>query len=61
MYIEPDDRDEEKKTVKVQLSADLYLKLHSLKVLEGGTISGRVQEALEDHFEGTPFEDQQAI
>lgn len=57
MYIEPDDTEEETKTVKVKLPADLYLKLHSLKVMEGGTISERVEEALEDHFEGTPFAD----
>lgn len=60
MYIEPDDEEEESKTVKVQLPADLYLKLHSLKVLEGGTISERVQAALEEHFQGTPFADNEA-
>lgn len=57
VYIEPDESDEETKTVKVKLPADLYLKLHSLKVLEGGTISERVEKALETHFEGTPFAD----
>lgn len=59
MYIEPEDNEEETKTVKVQMPADLYLKLHSLKVLEGGTISERVEAALEKHFEGTPFADQE--
>lgn len=56
MYIEPDDSEQESKTLKVQLPAELYLKLHSLKVVEGGTISERVETALEKHFEGTPFE-----
>lgn len=49
-------RDQEKdlsepKTLKVSLPARLHLKLHSLKILTGETISDTVQEAVESYFE----------
>lgn len=41
----------EPKTLKVSLPARLHLKLHSLKILSGTTISDTVEQALEEYFE----------
>lgn len=41
----------EPKTLKVSLPARLHLKLHSLKILTGTTISDTVEDAVERYFE----------
>lgn len=41
----------EPKTLKVSLPARLHLKLHSLKILSGTTISDTVEEALNEYFD----------
>lgn len=41
----------EPKTLKVSLPARLHLKLHSLKILTGTTISDTVEEAVERYFD----------
>lgn len=41
----------EPKTLKVSLPARLHLKLHSLKILSGTTISDTVEEALDAYFD----------
>lgn len=40
----------EPKTLKVSLPARLHLKLHSLKILTGTTISDTVEDALDEFF-----------
>lgn len=50
--LESSDTDlEESKTLKVTLPAELHLRLHSMKILSGQTISGTVEEAVERFFE----------
>lgn len=52
MRIKNADKDlSEPKTLKVSLPARLHLKLHSLKILSGTTISDTVEEALDEYFE----------
>jgi len=41
----------EPKTMKVSLPARLHLKLHSVKILTGETISDMVEEAVESYFD----------
>jgi hypothetical protein len=50
--IQNDEADmEESKTMKVQIPTRLHIKLHSLKILSGQTISDTVEEAVESYFE----------
>lgn len=52
MHIRSDDKDlAEPKTLKVTLPTGLHLRLHSLKILTGRTISATVEHALESYFE----------
>jgi predicted DNA-binding protein len=52
MRIQTDEDDmNESKTMKVQIPTRLHLKLHSLKILSGRTISDTVEEAVETYFE----------
>lgn len=55
MKIQPDDdedreRLEEESTVKVTIPERLRLKMHSVKVLSGKTLSDQATEALEAYF-----------
>lgn len=53
MRIREEDADlDEAKTLKVSLPARLHLKLHTLKILTGDTISATVEEALVAHLKG---------
>lgn len=52
MDIRDDDMDlDEDKTMKVSLPKRLHLKLHSLKILTGTTVSEMVEEAVIAYFE----------
>ncbi|PSG97840.1 hypothetical protein BRD56_03405 [Thermoplasmatales archaeon SW_10_69_26] len=52
MDIRDDDMDlDEDKTMKVSLPKRLHLKLHSLKILTGTTVSEMVEEAVVAYFE----------
>lgn len=52
MDIRDDDMDlDEEKTMKVSLSKRLHLKLHSMKILTGTTVSEMVEEAVIAYFE----------
>lgn len=55
---EPSDPElDESKTLKVTLPAEMHLRLHSLKILSGQTISGTVEEAVERFFEESVEQD----
>lgn len=41
----------DEKTIKTTIPGDLYLKLHSVKLLTGKQIKEQVTDALEAHFE----------
>jgi metal-responsive CopG/Arc/MetJ family transcriptional regulator len=59
MDIRDDDMDlEEDKTMKVSLPKRLHLKLHSLKILTGTTVSEMVEEAVVAYFEEHAEEEQ---
>lgn len=59
MRIREQDKDlSEPKTLKVSLPARFHLKLHSLKILTGTTISSTVEEALVAYFDDEGAEDQ---
>jgi hypothetical protein len=52
MDIRDDDMDlEEDKTMKVSLPKRLHLKLHSMKILTGTTVSEMVEEAVIAYFD----------
>ncbi len=48
---------DEPKTMKISLPARLHVKLHSLKILGGVTISETVEEAIVGYFERGDHED----
>lgn len=47
----PDQDLSEPKTLKITLPARLHLRLHSVKILTGTTISDTVEQALAEFFE----------
>lgn len=42
---------DEKKSLKVKLATRSHIRLHSLRILTDRTISGIVQEAVQDYFD----------
>lgn len=51
MNIEDDESIPDEKAIKVQIPGELYVKLHSVKLLTGETLKDQIATALETHFE----------
>lgn len=49
------------KEIKVKIPVGYHIKLHTLKVLKGQSISDTVEIALEKYFATHPFPDVQAL
>lgn len=49
------------KEIKVKIPVGYHIKLHTLKVLKGQSISDTVEIALEKYFETHPFPDVAAL
>lgn len=50
-------RTESGKEIKVKIPVGYHIKLHTLKVLKGQSISDTVEIALEKYFQNNPFPD----
>lgn len=54
-------RAENGKEIKVKIPVGYHIKLHTIKVLKGQSISDTVEIALERYFQNNPFPELQAI
>ena len=54
-------RGESGKEIKVKIPVGYHIKLHTLKVLKGQSISDTVEIALEKYFQTHPFPDVAAL
>jgi hypothetical protein len=54
-------RSESGKEIKVKIPVGYHIKLHTLKVLKGQSISDTVEIALEKYFQTHPFPDMAAL
>ena len=55
------ERNENGKEIKVKIPVGYHIKLHTLKVLKGQSISDTVEIALEKYFQTHPFPDVSAL
>lgn len=51
------ERNDSGKEIKVKIPVGYHIKLHTLKVLKGQSISDTVEAALEKYFQTHPFPD----
>lgn len=51
----------EGKEIKVKIPLDYHIKLHTLKVLKGQSISDTVEAALHQYFEGSPEHEKRQV
>jgi len=61
MLAEPIVKTENGKEIKVKIPVGYHIKLHTLKVLKGQSISDTVEIALEKYFQTHPFPDMAAF
>jgi hypothetical protein len=55
------ERAENGKEIKVKIPVGYHIKLHTLKVLKGQSISDTVEIALERYFQNNPFPELQGL
>ena len=61
MLAEQVSKSESGKEIKVKIPVGYHIKLHTLKVLKGQSISDTVEIALEKYFQTHPFPDVQSL